>query len=134
MKWLLGAILLAAAAWSGMWYFGAETRRDGLRDWFEARRDEGWQADYGDLALRGFPNRYDATITDIALADPERGLAFKAPFLQILTLARGVPHRHTASRLRHRGAPGAGQRGFERGRGARAATRQPRRRGAAHHG
>ena len=87
MKWLLGAILLAAAAWSGMWYFAAETRRDGLRDWFEARRDEGWQADYGDLALRGFPNRYDATITDIALADPERGLVFTAPFLQILTLA-----------------------------------------------
>ena len=64
----------------------------GLSLWFEERRAEGWQADYSDLSIQGFPNRVDANLTDVALADPDTGLAWTAPFFQLLALSYKPNH------------------------------------------
>lgn len=92
MKRLLVLIVLATLAWSGYWAVGAWQLREAQKDWFEERRADGWQADYADLGVSGFPNRLDTTFTDIALADPGSGLAWQAPVFQILRLSYRPSH------------------------------------------
>lgn len=92
MRALLGVILIAAAAWSGYWFVGASGARFAFEQWFKDRRAEGWAAEYADLAVQGFPNRFDTNLTDVTLADPETGLAWDAPFLQIFALSYQPNH------------------------------------------
>lgn len=92
MKRLAFVVILAALAWSGFWFWSAHALRAEIEAWFDARRAEGWQAEYTDLFIRGFPNRLDATFTDLALADPESGLAWRAPFFQALQLVYRRDH------------------------------------------
>ncbi len=92
MRFLLTLILLAAIGWSGYWLVGSEGSKRGFESWFDARRTEGWAADYGDLSVQGFPNRFDASFTDLSLADPNTGLAWQAPFFQILALSYQPNH------------------------------------------
>lgn len=92
MRLLLGIILTAAALWSGYWYLGSAGVTTAFESWFKARRAEGWVAEYGDIATRGFPNRFDTTFTDISLADTGTGLAWEAPFFQILALSYKPNH------------------------------------------
>lgn len=92
MKRLLILVVLAALAWSGYWVFGAWQLRQAQTQWFEDRRAEGWQADYAELSVRGFPNRFDTTLTDVALADPGTGLAWQAPIFQVPRLSYRPNH------------------------------------------
>lgn len=92
MKALLGLLLLGAALWSGYWFVGASSVERGFDGWFAERRAEGWAADYGDLSVRGFPNRFDASFTGLVLADPATGLAWEAPFFQVLALSYRPNH------------------------------------------
>ncbi|RKF13873.1 DUF2125 domain-containing protein [Roseovarius spongiae] len=92
MRTLLAIIVLAALGWAGYWFVGAGAARAGFTAWFDDRRAEGWVADYADLSISGFPNRFDASFGDIALADPGTGLAWEAPFFQILALSYRPNH------------------------------------------
>lgn len=92
MKKLLGLIVILAALWSGYWFVGAAGVKSGFTTWFEARQGEGWQAEYTDLSVKGFPNRFDTTLTDPALADPATGLAWSAPFVQLFALSYQPNH------------------------------------------
>lgn len=89
---LFGLLVAVALLWGGWWVIGARGMESGIRQWLEARRGENWQAEYADLAVRGFPNRFDTTITEVRLADPETGLAWRAPFFQILSLSYKPNH------------------------------------------
>ncbi|MEQ9241777.1 DUF2125 domain-containing protein [Roseovarius indicus] len=92
MRILLTLIVIAAAAWSGYWYIGKTGVSEGFSTWLEARRAEGWAAETGTLETVGYPNRFDTTFTDITLADPDTGLAWEAPFFQILALSYKPNH------------------------------------------
>ncbi len=92
MKRLLFVIVTAAALWAGYWWVGASGARAGFEAWFDARRAEGWVAEASDISVRGFPNRFDTTFTDIRLADPETGWAWEAPFLQLFALSYRPNH------------------------------------------
>ena len=92
MKRLLFLILVAASLWSGYWLFGASGTKTAFEAWFQERRAAGWAADYASLEVNGFPNRFDTTFTDIALADPATGWAWDAPFFQLLTLSYKPDH------------------------------------------
>ena len=92
MKRLLVIVLLAAALWSGYWYVAAQGAKAGFETWFEARRAEGWQAEYAALTIRGFPNRIDSTFDKPVLADPATGLAWEAPFFQLFALSYKPNH------------------------------------------
>jgi hypothetical protein len=85
-------ILAASLAWFAYWFVSARAATSGFEAWFEARRTEGWQAEYSDLAMRGFPNRLDATFENISLADPDTGFAWQAPFFQLLSLTYQPQH------------------------------------------
>lgn len=102
MKRLLVIILVAAGLWAGYWFVGAAGAKRGFVAWFDAQRQAGWQADYADMTLRGFPSRFDTTLTDLRLADPLTGWAWEAPFFQIFALSYRPGHVIAVWPDRHR--------------------------------
>lgn len=89
---LIILIFAAAAAWGGYWYWGASKLRTGFKEWFTARQTDGWQAQYADFTLQGFPNRFDSTWTGLKLGDPDTGWAVEMPLFQILMLSYQPQH------------------------------------------
>ncbi|WP_371226041.1 DUF2125 domain-containing protein [Roseovarius sp. 2305UL8-3] len=92
MRLLLTVMLVAVAGWSGYWFLGSTGVKSGFEIWFDERRADGWVAEYSDLSVAGYPNRIDTSFTDLALADPATGLAWEAPFFQILALSYRPNH------------------------------------------
>lgn len=92
MRKLIVVVLVAATAWAAYWVIGATASQKAIEGWLEARRNEGWQVEYSELKVRGFPNRIDTTITDIQLTDPETGLSWSAPFFQLFSLSYKPNH------------------------------------------
>lgn len=92
MKRLLFVIIAAAALYAGYWFIGSNGATAGFERWFEERRAEGWVAEVEDINTRGFPSRFDTTLTNISLADPDTGVAYSAPFLQIFALSYKPEH------------------------------------------
>ncbi|MEM0949886.1 MAG: DUF2125 domain-containing protein [Pseudomonadota bacterium] len=86
MRILIWVLVLGAIGWSGYWYVASSGAGRGLEAWLDARAAEGWQAE-GTVETTGFPTTFDTAITDIALADPETGLAWSAPELRLTAQA-----------------------------------------------
>lgn len=80
-------LFLAALVWSGWWWIGKEGLEDGLSAWLADRRAEGWLAEAGGLSVTGYPDRFEARLTGLDLADPETGLAWTAPEFRFLSRA-----------------------------------------------
>ncbi len=49
----------------------------------EQLRADGWQVDYADLGVAGFPNRIDTTVTGLTLADASGQNGWAAPEVQV---------------------------------------------------
>jgi hypothetical protein len=92
MRLLLAVIVIAALGWSAYWVIGQRGLSQGLEDWFEARRAEGWVAETSEIEVRGFPNRFDAGFSDLVLADPATGWAWEASHFQLSTLSYRPDH------------------------------------------
>ncbi|HAR53056.1 MAG TPA: DUF2125 domain-containing protein, partial [Roseovarius nubinhibens] len=86
------ALVVLALGWSIYWAIGSGAGQKGLETWFEAREAEGWVAEYSEMSVEGFPNRFDAKFEDLALADPDTGLAWEAPHFEILALSYQPNH------------------------------------------
>lgn len=91
MRRLVFIILFAALGWSLYWYMGVNSRETALTTWFDERNEAGWVAD-SSVELRGYPNRHDAIITNIELADPVSGWAWSAPRFELLQLSYQPNH------------------------------------------
>ncbi|MGH1577843.1 DUF2125 domain-containing protein [Planktotalea sp.] len=89
---LLVVIIAAATLYAGYWFVGSNGANSGFERWFDDRRAEGWVAEVDDINTRGFPSRFDTTLTNLSLADPETGVAYSAPFLQIFALSYKPEH------------------------------------------
>ena len=92
MRALVIVVLLAAIGWCGYWVVGARALDRAVERWLSERRAEGWLAEAADMRVRGFPNRFDLALVELDLADPETGLAWSAPFFQILALSYRPNH------------------------------------------
>lgn len=92
VKRLLVVIIAATLAYGGWWFYAAHTMRTGADAWFADQRAAGWQADYADLTVRGFPNRTDLTVLDPVLVAPDAAYGWRAPFLQVLRLSYSSGH------------------------------------------
>lgn len=86
MKWLTAAVIGAALLWVGFWAVSAWQTRQGIEAWFAARQNAGWHARYDAMRVVGFPNRIDIRFDGLALEDPDRGLAWSAPSLDLMRL------------------------------------------------
>jgi len=78
---------LAAAGWGAYWFVGATATERALAAWLETRAAEGWIATSQSLDTRGFPNRFDITITGLELADPDTETAWSADLFQLFSLS-----------------------------------------------
>lgn len=92
MRILLTIVVIAALGWSGYWFVGSRAAERGIETWLDTRQAEGWLVESGEVSTTGFPNRFDTTLTDLELADPETGVAWRAPFLQIFALSYKPNH------------------------------------------
>lgn len=104
MRGIFIVTCIAALAWMTWWVVGSSALERALAGWIDERRAEGWVAEYADIGVRGFPNRFDTRVTELRLADPDTGVAWTAPFFEILQLSytpnRAVlvwPNTHTFS-------------------------------------
>ena len=84
---LAAALVIAALLWMCWWFIGHSAYQRNLTAWMEQRRSEGWVAECSDVTTRGFPNRFDTTLSDLKLTDPETGITWSTPFVQFLSLA-----------------------------------------------
>lgn len=87
MRMLTILLIALSCLWGGYWVVGARALDRGVTAWLDALPTKGWRAGYSDLAVQGFPNRFDLTITDPHLADPVTGVGWDAPFVQALALS-----------------------------------------------
>jgi hypothetical protein len=85
MRRVLLVLAAAVALWAAWWPLAAWRSVSATEGWLEARRDAGWQAEWADVEIRGFPLSYVRTILAPELADPDTGWAWRAPDI---TLAR----------------------------------------------
>ena len=87
MRALLLLVSVLALLWAGYWFVGARATESAIISWLDARKQEGWLAEVASVQTKGFPNRFDTTLNDVRLADPNTGVAWTGPFLQILSLS-----------------------------------------------
>lgn len=92
MKRLLAGIIVATLAYSGWWFYAVHAMRTDAQGWFEDLRAQGWQADFSDLTVRGFPNRTDLTVANPVLMSRNGAVGWQAPFFQILALSYKRDH------------------------------------------
>ncbi|MGI1662596.1 DUF2125 domain-containing protein [Palleronia sp. KMU-117] len=79
MRKLLLIPVFLGLLWVGYWFIGALVLDRALTGWIDARGREGWVANYDDVAVTGFPLRFETVVRDVELADPATGVAWTAP-------------------------------------------------------
>lgn len=87
MRGLIWLTVILAGLWGGWWLVGSRGVEAAARGWFDAEVAEGRVATYETLEVVGFPSRFDLTITAPVLADPARGMAWRAPFAQVFAMS-----------------------------------------------
>ena len=92
MRTAVISIFALFALWAGFWVIGSFAQKSNTEDWFEAQREDGWIAEYRDLNVTGFPNRFDTVITGLNLADPRGGWAWEADEFKLLALSYNPNH------------------------------------------
>ncbi|HMO70657.1 MAG TPA: DUF2125 domain-containing protein [Paracoccaceae bacterium] len=86
MRWLLWVVVAAGLIWSGVWYAASVALDRAARQAVAAAGAQGLIVAEEGIAVRGFPNRLDLTVTAPRLADPVTGAAWQAPFVQLFAL------------------------------------------------
>ena len=74
---VVAAAVLAAGGYTAYWFAAAAQVRDGVAEWAEARRAEGFEVSYGAVTMSGFPARLIAVMAQPMLARPDHDLAWR---------------------------------------------------------
>ncbi|SFS64679.1 hypothetical protein SAMN04488040_1276 [Sulfitobacter marinus] len=80
---LVGILVIVAVFWCGWWALASAGMQRGISKWLDVRRSLGWQADVGGIEKQGFPLRLHAQLNDVAIADPNTGVAARMNQLDI---------------------------------------------------
>lgn len=80
---LVKVVVALAVIWSALWGLTALGLRNAVTNWFAARADEGWQADFTAAETGGYPLRHDTVLRQPMLADPATGAAWSADWIGI---------------------------------------------------
>jgi hypothetical protein len=86
MRKLLYLLILVSALWSGYWFAGSTVLRNGADQWFADQAARGMTAEKTGLTVSGFPNRFDLTVEGVVLSDPQSGIGWQAPFVQVFAM------------------------------------------------
>jgi hypothetical protein len=87
MRKLTVVIIVAFALWGGYWFVASRAVQNGLSTWLSEQLGTGWVAEYSSLRTRGFPNRFDTTISDLRLESQRAGVTWQVPRFQIFALS-----------------------------------------------
>ncbi len=87
MRVLTILVILAGLLYGGYWVIGHATVQRHGQVLLQDLQEDGYNVSYADLQTRGFPSRFDTTVTDIAITDPTTGYGWHAPFFQVLALS-----------------------------------------------
>lgn len=86
MRALLAVVLVISGLWAGYWFVGSQAMQRGVTAWFDAQTGAPLGAEYRQISVAGFPNRFDLTVTEPRLADARAGLGWQAPFAQVFLM------------------------------------------------
>lgn len=86
MRFVVWLTAVLFVAYSGYWVVGSRAARSGAEAALVELRGAG-RADFASVTIAGFPSRFDLTISEPRLTDRASGLAWSAPFLQVLALS-----------------------------------------------
>ncbi len=87
MRRLFIIVMVLAMVYGGYWFVGARTVEGGAQDALADLTTQGWDVKFSELGTRGFPSRFDTTISDLSLTTPDGLLTYQAPFLQAFALS-----------------------------------------------
>jgi hypothetical protein len=80
----IGVVL--GVLWGGYWVVGARVIETGANKWVSDMQAQGLAVAQDDIAVAGFPSRFDLTVTRPRIADQVTGWGWKAPFAQVLSM------------------------------------------------
>lgn len=92
MRKLISLLVAASVLYGGYWFVGSTAVETGLRTWLDQDHGNTTEIRYASLATRGFPNRFDTTITEPTYGDAATGFSWSAPFVQIFALSYKPNH------------------------------------------
>ena len=87
MRKLILLIVVAALLYGGYWFVGRSQIQDRLTEALVQADEGAYDVTYSSLKTRGFPSRFDTTVTDFHFADPATGTEWTAPLFQLLALS-----------------------------------------------
>jgi hypothetical protein len=86
MRVVLVIVLVLAGLWGGYWFVGSRAMEQAASGWFAAQQGRPLLATQQGIAVAGFPNRFDLTVTEPSLTDTESGVSWTAPFAQVFMM------------------------------------------------
>lgn len=87
MRNLTILVVILGALYSGYWFIGQRTVENAAASAIQQMQADGWRINVSDIETRGFPSRFDTTISDVTLSPPDGSWQYTAPFVQALALS-----------------------------------------------
>lgn len=86
MRAILAIVMAGGLAWGGYWFVGSSTLEREVNAWLDQQQDAPLSVRRDAVVVKGFPNRFDVTVTGPSLYDQASGWGWKAPFLQVYSM------------------------------------------------
>ena len=87
MRALTFLVIFLAVIYGGYWAIGARALENGTNSAVAQMRADGWLLNIADVATKGFPSRFDTTLSNVEIAPPDGTWRYSAPFVQALALS-----------------------------------------------
>jgi hypothetical protein len=87
MRKLIVLVVVLATLYGGYWFIGRSQIQSRLTDAIVQVDAGEMNVTFTSLATRGFPSRFDTTVTDLVVEDPIAGVRWETPIFQLLALA-----------------------------------------------
>lgn len=87
MRSLMMLVMALATLYGGYWFVGSAGVKRGAFALQERLAQQGWQAQWADLRVQGFPSRFDTELEAPSLTDTAGTFGWQAPLLEILALS-----------------------------------------------
>lgn len=87
MKRLTYIVVILALIYSGYWFVGARAVENGAKSQLAQMSDDGWSISYDALETRGFPSRFDTTVSDLNISAPDQSVGYASEIIQVLALS-----------------------------------------------
>ena len=93
MARILIPILLITIIWSGYWFWGANDNLENIFKSLENPKSGPINIKYGSTSQVGFPNRYDVTVNNLSIENPNGKQIATFPFIQVIRLIYNKTHQ-----------------------------------------